>query len=367
MPFELLQPGATIGIFGGGQLGRFLAIAASKLGLNTAVYAPEEDSPAFQMASRQFAASYDDEAALEHFAKACDVITFEFENVPATALETAARHCPVRPGACAAAIAQDRIAEKRFLAENGLPVAPQAIAESPEDLPAALAFLEQAGDAILKRSREGYDGKGQKRVSSAAELKDAYAGFGGAACVLEAVLDFSMEISVIGVRSLDGRMSCYDCPENHHKGGILRTATVPPRCPEKHQKRAKEMAARIAEALGYCGVLSVEFFVMPEDAAEPVIVNEIAPRVHNSGHWTMDACAISQFENHIRAIAGWPIGSAARHSNAVMTNLLGEDVLRWRSILAEDPALSIYLYGKTGVRQGRKLGHVTGISPLTNK
>ncbi len=367
IPFEPLQPGAAIGIFGGGQLGRFLAIAAAKLGFRTAVYAPEEDSPAFQVASHRFAASYGDEAALERFAKACDVITFEFENVPAQTLEIAARYCPVRPGARAAAIAQDRIAEKRFLAGAGLPVAPQAVIESEGDIPAALAFLVRAGGGILKRSREGYDGKGQMRVSSADELMAAWDGFGGAACVLEALLDFSMEISVIGVRSQEGRMTCYDCPENGHEDGILRTSTVPARCPEKHQALAKDMAARIAEALGYCGVLGVEFFVMPVGAPAPVIVNEIAPRVHNSGHWTLDACAISQFENHIRAIAGWPIGSAARHSDAVMTNLLGEDVLRWRSMLAEDPGLSIYLYGKAEVREGRKLGHVTGISPLTDK
>ena len=367
MPFEPLQPGATVGIFGGGQLGRFLAIAAAKLGFRTAVYAPEEDSPAFQVAPERFAASYSDEAALERFAKSCGVITFEFENVPAQTLEIAARYCPVRPGARAAAIAQDRIVEKRFLSDIGLPVAPQAVIESQDDLPAALAFLDRAGAAILKRSREGYDGKGQARVSSAEELKAAFAGFGGAPCVLETLLDFSTEISVIGVRGQDGRMSCYDCPGNVHEGGILRTSTVPARCSETHQRLAKDMAARIAEALGYCGVLGVEFFAMPEGAAEPVIVNEIAPRVHNSGHWTLDACAISQFENHIRAIAGWPLGAVARHSDAVMTNLLGEDVLRWRSMLAEDPGLSIYLYGKNEVRQGRKLGHVTRISPLTGK
>ena len=367
MLLEPLQPGATIGIFGGGQLGRFLAMAAAKLGLRTAVYAPEEDSPAFQVASHQFAASYSDEASLIAFAKVCDVITFEFENVPATTLEIAARYCPVRPAARAAAIAQDRIAEKRFLLDLNLPVAPQAVIERADDIPAALDFLARAGSGILKRSREGYDGKGQRRVSTAAELKAAFADFGGAACVLEAVLDFSMEISAIGVRSQAGQFSCYDCPENDHQGGILRTSTVPARCPQKHQALAKEMAARIADALGYCGVLAVEFFVMPDGAGAPVIVNEIAPRVHNSGHWTLDACAISQFENHIRAVAGWPIGSVARHSDAVMTNLLGEDVLRWRSILAEDPGLSIYLYGKSDVRHGRKLGHVTGISPQKMK
>jgi len=362
---EPLQPGATIGIFGGGQLGRFLAIAASKLGFRTAVYAPEEDSPAFQAASHRFVAPYSGEDALTAFAKACDVITFEFENVPAHALEIASRYSPVRPGAKAAAVTQDRIAEKRFLLDLGLPVAPQAIIEGEGDLPEALAFLDATGSAILKRSREGYDGKGQRRVSSAAGLKAAFANF-AAPCVLEGILDFSMEISVIGVRSLDGKVSCYDCPENGHEGGILRTSTVPARCLEEHQKLAKDMAARIAGALDYCGVFGVEFFVMPGQSPEPVIVNEIAPRVHNSGHWTLDACAISQFENHIRAIAGWPIGSVDRHSDAVMTNLLGEDVLRWRTILATDPGLSIYLYGKADVRQGRKLGHVTGISPRKN-
>ncbi len=363
---EPLQPGATVGIFGGGQLGRFLALAAAKLGFRTAIYAPEEESPAFQVASHRFAAPYGDAGAVAVFAKACDVITFEFENVPAGALDIAARYAPVRPAASAAAATQDRIAEKRFLLGLGLPVAPQVIIESETDLPEALAFLDTAGRAILKRSREGYDGKGQARVSTAAGLTAAFGGF-AAPCVLEGVLDFSMEISVIGVRSLDGQVFCYDCPENSHAGGILRTSTVPAGCSEQHQSRAKEMAARIAETLEYCGVFGVEFFVMPDRSPETVIVNEIAPRVHNSGHWTLDACAISQFENHIRAIAGWPIGSIARHSDAVMTNLLGEDVLRWRSILASDPGLSIYLYGKNDVRQGRKLGHVTGISPRKKK
>ena len=367
MPLYPLQPGATIGIFGGGQLGRFLAIAASKLGLRAQIYAPEEDNPAFQVASGRYVASYADEAALERFAKSCDVITFEFENVPARTLEIAAQHCPVRPGARAAAIAQDRIAEKRFLTDAGLPVAPQAVIGKPGDLPAAAAFLEKAGRAILKRSREGYDGKGQARVSTAAELEAAFADLGAKPCVLEAMLDFSMEISVIGVRAADGCMSFYDCPENDHKGGILRTSSVPARCTQEHQRLAKEMAGRIADALHYCGVLAVEFFVMPEGAPEPVLVNEIAPRVHNSGHWTMDACAISQFENHIRAVAGWPIGTPARHSDAAMTNLLGEDVLHWQDILQQDPGSSIYLYGKADVRAGRKLGHVTRISPLTAK
>jgi 5-(carboxyamino)imidazole ribonucleotide synthase len=362
MHLEPLEPGSVIGILGGGQLGRFLAIAAAKLGFRTAVYAPEEDSPAFQVASQAWAASYSDECALAAFAKSCDVITFEFENVPARTLESAGRHAPVRPPARAAAITQDRIAEKLFLSGLGLPVAPQTTIEREGDIEAAAAFLAPAGSCILKRAREGYDGKGQQRVGSVEGLRAGFADFAGP-CVLEAVLDFTMEISVIGVRSLEGGVLCYDCPENRHKGGVLKTSTVPARCPEEHQALAKDMAARIADALGYCGVFGVEFFVMPEASPNPVIVNEIAPRVHNSGHWTLDACAVSQFENHIRAVAGWPIGSAGRHSDAVMTNLLGEDVLRWQDLLIAEPGLSLYLYGKSEVRQGRKLGHVTRISP----
>jgi 5-(carboxyamino)imidazole ribonucleotide synthase len=366
MRLEPLQPGSVIGILGGGQLGRLLAVAAAKLGFRTAVYAPEEDSPAFQVASQRWTASYNSGETLAAFAKTCDVITFEFENVPAGALESAARHAPVRPPARAAAVTQDRIAEKRFLSELGLPVAPQVNIEGKDDVEAAAAFLASAGSGILKRAREGYDGKGQKRVRPGKGLSAALADL-AAPCVLEAKLDFAMEISVIGVRSLEGRVLCYDCPENGHEGGILKTSTVPASCPEEHQGLAKEMAARIADALGYCGVFGVEFFVMPETCPTPLIVNEIAPRVHNSGHWTLDACAVSQFENHIRAVAGWPIGSVYRHSDAVMTNLLGEDVLRWQDLLIAEPGSSLYLYGKSEVRQGRKLGHVTRISPRKKK
>jgi 5-(carboxyamino)imidazole ribonucleotide synthase len=363
---EPLQPGSMIGILGGGQLGRFLAIAAAKLGFRTAIYAPEEDSPAFQVASQRWMAPYSDERALADFAKVCDVITFEFENVPAGALETVAQYAPVRPPARTAAVTQDRIAEKRFISGLGLPIAPQIAIASEEDLEAAAGFLASAGSGILKRAREGYDGKGQKRVSSADGLKAAFADF-ATPCVLEAVLDFAMEISVIGVRSLEGRAACYDCPQNGHQGGVLRTSAVPARCSEECQALAKEMATRIGDALGYCGTFGVEFFVMPEESANPVIVNEIAPRVHNSGHWTLDACTVSQFENHIRAVAGWPIGTVSRHSDAVMTNLLGEDVLGWQDLLTQEPGLSLYIYGKSEVREGRKLGHVTRISPRKKK
>jgi 5-(carboxyamino)imidazole ribonucleotide synthase len=362
MRLEPLEPGATIGILGGGQLGRFLAIAASKLGFRTAIYCPDEDSPAFHVATRFWQNAYDDPAALTEFAKACDAITFEFENVPAAALSLAQLIAPVRPAPRAAEIAQDRIAEKRFLTGIGLPTAPYAVVEDDGDLRAAADFLASAGAGILKRAREGYDGKGQARVFSEAELREAYASL-AALCVLEAVAPFSLEISVVSVRSGAGRLCCYDAPENEHSRGILRTSTVPASCSETHKSLAREITGRIGAALDYCGVLSVEFFVMPDGAPEPLLVNEIAPRVHNSGHWTMEACAISQFENHIRAVAGWPLGSVERHSDAVMTNLLGEDVLGWREILEKDPGASLYLYGKNAIREGRKLGHVTQISP----
>ena len=363
---EPLPPGSVIGIFGGGQLGRFLAIAASKLGLRTAIYVPEEDSPAFQVASQRWRASYSDEDQVAKFAQACDIVTFEFENVPAATLEIAARHAPIRPSPRAAEIAQDRILEKRFLSEIGLPTAPYAALESEHDLPAALSLLAQTGAGILKVAREGYDGKGQARVSFEADLGSALSDF-AARCIFEGLVRFSTEISVIAVRAAGGGVSFYDCPENTHASGILRTSAVPASCSGRLQAAAQQMTARIAAELDYCGVIGVEFFVLPEDSPEPLLVNEIAPRVHNSGHWTMEACAISQFENHIRAIAGWPLGSVARHSDAIMTNLIGEEARDWRSILEKDPNASLYLYGKSAIREGRKIGHVTQISPGKKK
>jgi 5-(carboxyamino)imidazole ribonucleotide synthase len=366
MPHKPLAPGSVIGILGGGQLGRFLAIAAAKLGLQAAIYAPEAESPAFQTAAQRWTGSYSDTAALSAFAQACGAITFEFENVPSEALEIVARYAPVKPSVKAAAIAQDRIAEKRFLGNLGVPIAPQFVIECEDDLAAGAAFAAARGAVILKRARQGYDGKGQRWVRDEAGLAAAWADF-ASPCVLEEGVDFIAEISVIGVRAGDGsRASCYDCPENSHSGGVLRTSTVPARPPAQIQVLAKEIAQRIADALDYCGVFAVEFFVMP-NGPEPLIVNEIAPRVHNSGHWTLDACTVSQFENHIRAVAGWPIGSVSRHSDAVMTNLLGEDVLRWEELLRSDPACCLYLYGKSEVREGRKLGHVTTISPMQKK
>lgn len=366
MPRSALLPGSTVGILGGGQLGRLLAISAAKLGLKTIVYAPEEDSPAFQVASAHYRAAYDDEAHLRAFAKACDVITFEFENVPADTLRIAGAHSIVRPSPVAAEVAQDRIAEKRFLSSLGIPIAPYAPIGSRDDLEQARAFLSRAGKGLLKRSREGYDGKGQKRVSTRDELDAAFGEF-DAPCVLEGIVRFSAELSVIAVRPAEGEMLCYDVPENTHRGGVLRTSKVPASIPSGVQSAAQTIARKIASALDYVGVLGVELFLVPEGGANRLLVNEIAPRVHNSGHWTLDACVVSQFENHIRAIAGWPLGGTERHSNALMTNLLGSDVVGWREILLRDPHASLYLYGKTDVREGRKLGHVTQITPREKK
>ena len=362
MELKPLPPRSTIGILGGGQLGRLLAIAAAKLGFKTFIYAPDEDSPAFDVAHNSIKARYDDRRALEAFAQKCDVVTFEFENVPAETLGIVSRARAVFPSAKAAAVAQDRIAERRFLTGAGLPVAPHVFVENNSAIAMAAGILEAAGAGLLKRARNGYDGKGQKLVSTRTELEAAFATF-GAPCVLEAIVPFEREISAIAVRGADGSSRCYDITENHHRDGILRMSQVPAACPAEIQQAARDIALTIANELDYVGVLGVELFVMPEGNSPRLIVNEIAPRVHNTGHWTLDACVISQFENHIRAIAKWPLGSTQRHSDAIMTNLLGAEVLEWKAIAAKEPAVSLYLYGKPEVREGRKLGHTTVISP----
>ena len=273
-----------------------------------------------------------------------------------------ARHTSVRPTVRAAEIAQDRMSEKHFLSGIGLPTAAYSPLEGEDDIPAAASLLAQAGTGILKIAREGYDGKGQARVSSEAELRSAFLRF-AAPCVLEALVRFSMEISVIAVRSAGGDVLFYNCPENTHAGGILRKSAVPASCPEHQQSVAQAITARIAAKLDYCGVMGVEFFVMPQDSAQPLLVNEIAPRVHNSGHSTMEACAISQFENHIA------LSHAGRSDRSRVTRTRSYKShrrrgARWRSILEKDPGASLYLYGKSAIREGRKLGHVTQISPL---
>lgn len=357
-----LPPRSVIGILGSGQLGRMLAQAASRLGLRVHIYG-DDSGPAFDVAEIHAIGGYANLPRLDEFARACDVVTYEFENVPVLAAEHLAQRLPVRPGPKALAVAQDRVTEKTFISGLGVPVAPFATIKSRQDLATATATLAGwQAPAILKTSRLGYDGKGQVAVAAAADLAAAYESLGDVACVLERRIPFHYEISVLVVRALDGATLCYDTPRNEHAGGILRRSTVPSGLPSDIEAQACEIATRIATALDYVGVLGVEMFYLGADAPVPLMVNEIAPRVHNSGHWTMDACAVGQFENHIRAIAGWPLGSTARHSNARMVNLIGHDADAWPA-LAADPNACLHLYGKREAREGRKMGHVNYLSP----
>ncbi|MDX2155292.1 MAG: 5-(carboxyamino)imidazole ribonucleotide synthase [Hyphomicrobiaceae bacterium] len=352
-----LPPRSVIGILGAGQLGKMLAQAASRLGLRTHVYA-DDAGPALDVAGAHSIGSYTSLPRLDEFARGVDVVTYEFENVPVIAAEHLAGRVPVRPGARALAVAQDRIAEKTFIRDLGIAVAPFAAISHSGDLEAAAACLASWGSpGILKTSRLGYDGKGQVGIASASELAGAFAALGGVPCVLEQRLTFVAEVSVLVVRSVDGQLSTYDIPRNEHAGGILRRSTVPSGLPPAADAMARRMASRVAEALGYVGVLGVEMFYLGESAVEPLVINEIAPRVHNSGHWTMDACVVGQFENHVRAVAGWPLGDATRHSDAVMQNLIGHDADDWPRIAAL-PGACIHLYGKREAREGRKMGHV---------
>ena len=348
---EPLAPGATIGILGGGQLGRMLSMAAARLGLHSHIYEPAPDPPAAQVAARLTTAGYDDAEALARFADSVDVITWEFENVPAEALDLLEARAPVRPNRPALAISQDRLTEKQFLAGLGLATAPFAPVDSAEQLDAALGRI--GTPAILKTRRFGYDGKGQAPIASPGEAAPALAALAGAPAILEGHVRFEREISVIGARAADGQVVCYDPGENLHEAGILRRTTVPARLPPGRDSEARRIARRILEALDYVGVLGVELFV----TAAGLVVNEIAPRVHNSGHWTQDGCQIDQFEQHIRAIALWPLGDGRRHSDIEMRNLIGEEVAQVPR-LARDPACAIHLYGKAETRPGRKMGHV---------
>jgi len=350
----MLPTGSTIGILGGGQLGRMLAVAAARLGYRTHIYEPGPDAPAADVARRVTTASYGDEAALAAFAAAVDLITFEFENVPAAALDLLEARRPIRPGRNALATSQDRIAEKDFLTGLGLTTAPYAPVTTAADLAAALARI--GTPAILKTARMGYDGKGQARILSPADAPAALAAMQGAPAVLEGFVTFSHEVSVIAARSTLGEVSAYDPGENVHRDGILHTTTLPARLSPGQRTDAVLIAARILNALDYVGVMGVELFVTPGG----LLVNEIAPRVHNSGHWTQNGCAVDQFEQHIRAITGWPLGDGTRHADVEMTNLIGDDIARLPD-LARQKDTALHLYGKAEARPGRKMGHVNRI------
>ncbi len=351
-----LPPGSTIGILGGGQLARMLALAAGQLGLNCHIYAPEKDSPAFQVSAARTIAAYDDEAALAAFAAQVQAVTYEFENVPVAAVTFLERLVPVRPGSKALAVAQDRIAEKTLAREMGAMTAEFAAVNSLADL--QLAVKRIGLPAVLKTTRMGYDGKGQAKIVSAADVEPAWAAMKNQASILESFVNFELEMSVICARGTDGAFAAYEPTENIHCNHILHTSTVPAKIDEMLAAEAVFVAQRMAETLEYVGVMGVEFFV----GGDVIYVNEIAPRVHNSGHWTQDACIISQFEQHMRAVAGWPLGATYRHSDVVMTNLLGDEIEQWKTLAAQ-PGVAVHVYGKGESRPGRKMGHYNRITP----
>lgn len=347
----------TIGVLGGGQLGRMLALAAAPLGLKVHVYCPEADSPAFEVASAHTIAAYEDEDALRHFAALVDVVTYEFENVPARTAEVLGALKPVRPGAAALAMTQDRLVEKSFIRDLGIGVPRFARVDDADELEAALATIGRP--AVLKTRRFGYDGKGQVIIREGDDASAAFAALKGVPCILEAFVPFTAEVSIVAARGVDGAFAAYDLTYNVHRHHILHTSTVPSGFGVDVEAQAVGMARRIAAALEYIGVFAIEFFVLADGG---LLVNEMAPRVHNSGHWTRAACTVSQFEQHMRAVAGFTLGDPRRHSDAVMTNLIGDDVEQFTALLAE-PQASIELYGKREARAGRKMGHVTRITP----
>ncbi|MEL6563500.1 MAG: 5-(carboxyamino)imidazole ribonucleotide synthase [Pseudomonadota bacterium] len=353
---EPLAHGATIGILGGGQLGRMLAVAAARLDFRTHVYEPARHPPAADVAHMHTSAAYEDNDALYAFATSVDVITYEFENIPTLTIDALEDHAPIYPGREALRISQDRLVEKAFLQGLGLNTAPFADVPDMTALGAALAKI--GVPAILKTRRFGYDGKGQARLTAAQDAKDALAEMQGAPAILEGFVDFTHEVSVIVARGHDGSVACFDPGENVHADGILRTTTVPARLTAGQRTDAVLLAAQIVGALDYVGVMGVELFV----TAGGLIVNEIAPRVHNSGHWTQNGCAVDQFEQHIRAVAGWPLGDGQRHADVVMENLIGDDMDRVPEIARETHA-ALHLYGKSERRPGRKMGHVNRIKP----
>jgi len=350
----LLPPGSTIGILGGGQLGRMLAVAAAQLGYKVHIYAPDAESVAAEVTAHHSQAAWDDEPRLAAFAAACDAVTFEFENVPVDTVRFLSGHVAIRPGAEGLEIAQDRLTEKRFFAELG--GCPAPFAAVPDRAALDLALAEIGAPAILKTVRMGYDGKGQARLATTADAEAAWQAIGRHAAILEGFVEFAHEFSVILVRGIDGEIRYWDSTVNVHENGILSTASLPP--PQiilDQQDDARDMMALIAKALDYVGVLTGEFFATDNGP----IFNEMAPRVHNSGHWTIEGAVTSQFENHIRAIAGLPLGSTAtRALPVVMRNLIGADIARVPDLLADDNC-HVHHYSKTEVREGRKLGHAT--------
>ncbi len=356
----VLGSDGTIGILGGGQLGRMLALAAARLGLKCHIYSPDPQSPAFDVVRRATNADYRDESALDRFAGDVDIVTYEFENVPAETARFLAARRPVVPDPAVLATTQDRLLEKNFVAGLQIAAAPYRRIDGPSDLAAALAAVGRPG--VLKTRRFGYDGKGQVLIRNGTDPAAAWNAVGGAASILEAFVPFEREVSVVAARGRDGRVACFDVTENEHREHILKVSRVPADVTPAVAAEAQRIAEAIAGAFDYVGVLAVEMFVVRDGTSHRVLVNEIAPRVHNSGHWTIDGASVSQFEQHVRAIAGWPLATPVRRGRVEMINLLGEEVEEYRRWL-EVPGAAVHLYGKASVRAGRKMGHVTRVVP----
>jgi 5-(carboxyamino)imidazole ribonucleotide synthase len=359
-----LKPGDTIGILGGGQLGRMLAMAAARLGLRCRVFSPDPDSPAFDVVMDATCAEYADVEALELFAGDVDVITYEFENVPAASAMILAARRPVLPNRKILETTQDRLAEKDFVRQLGIGTADYADVSSAAALRAAIAKIGLP--AVLKTRRFGYDGKGQAIIRPGDDPDRIWEDLATKSAILEAFIPFEREISVIAARNAEGQVECFDVTENEHADHILKTSRVPAAISEPLAAQARDVAGKIATALNYVGVLAVELFVVPGDGGPKILVNEIAPRVHNSGHWTLDGASISQFEQHIRAIAGWPLGKPIRHGAVTMTNLIGDEIKGYEQWLTV-PGATVHLYGKGAPRPGRKMGHVTQVTPMRPK
>ena len=355
-----LKPRDTIGILGGGQLGRMTALAAAELGLRTLIYQPERDGPGFDVATETMTGAYEDQEKLTAFASRCDVITYEFENVPAATVECLLPLKPVRPGARMLTISQDRRLEKHFLDDLGIAIAPYWSVDTDKEL--EVAVLGMGRPCILKTRRFGYDGKGQVLIRPDTILPAAWEAIGYQPAVLEGFVPFAAEVSVIAARGIDGSFAAYDICQNEHRDHILAETQVPAAISSETAAQAVEIARKIGEGLEAVGVYAVEMFLVREGGAEKLLVNEIAPRVHNSGHWTIEGAETSQFEQHVRAIAGWPLGSTARTGQSVtMQNLIGADVDSWDRLVAE-PGAHVHIYGKSQPRPGRKMGHVTRVT-----
>ena len=354
-----LPPGSTLGIVGGGQLGRMLALAAARLGFDVAVLEREADSPAGRVAAHCIVGAYTDRVALEQLAALASVVTYEFENVPAQAVETLqGLGVETAPGAQALAVAQDRVAEKQFLNANGAPTVAFTAADTADEAMGAAAVM--GTPLLMKTRREGYDGKGQRWVEHAADAAAVFEALGGVPVILEAPADFVRELSIIAARGRDGATAIYPLAENHHEHGILRRSLAPALVSPALAEQAERIAARILKGLDYVGVVGIELFELRDGR---LLVNEIAPRVHNTGHWTQDGCEVDQFEQHIRAVAGWPLGPTRAIARVEMLNLLGDEAEAWAK-LAHEPETRLHLYGKRDAKPGRKMGHVNKLKPL---